>query len=171
MKKAGLVAVLLVFLGMGSVWWRGQQCTSDPAPQAAVKAYLQAMKDKRFSDAFDFVTARMTDGKPRADWAALQQKMFEMGGVSIGELDVRPAQRERLSALECAASAKVPNVLHAADVLNNQGSTEFEVYTVVLADGRWRIDEQESLYGEKAIRPWFPTDEIPTLKDTLPSDP
>ena len=171
MKKILIGVVVLGLIGVGSAWWRGQQCTSDPAPQAAVQAYLQAMKDKRFSDAFDFVTARMTDGKARADWAALQEKMFEMGGVSIGELDVRPAQRQRVNAFECAASAKVPNVLHAADVLNNQGSTEFEVYTLVLVEGRWRVDEQESLYGEKAIRPWFPTDDIPALKDTLPTEP
>ena len=171
MKKMLIALVVLAGIGLAGAYWRGQQCVSDPAPRLAVQSYLQAMKDKRFNEAFDFVTERMTDGKPRADWAALQQKMFDMGGVSIGELDVRTAQRERVNAFECAATAKVPNVLHASDVLNNQGSTEFEIYTVVLADGRWRIDEQESLYGEKAIRPWFPHDEIPELKDTLPTSP
>ncbi|MDH4383259.1 MAG: hypothetical protein QE509_15375 [Gammaproteobacteria bacterium] len=169
MKNGLLSIVVLAALGLALAYFKGSMCMSDAGPRLAVEGYLKAMKEKRFADAYDFVTARMTDGKPRKEWASVQQKLFEMGGVSIGELDVRAAKRERLNAFECAAIAKVPNVLRAADVLNNQGSTEFEVYTVAQEGGRWKIDTQESLFGEKAIRPWFPNDEIPALKDTLPT--
>ena len=63
--------------------------------------------------------------------------------------------------------AKVPNVLNAGDILNNQGSTEFEVYTVVQDGmGTWRIDSQETLFDEPAIHQWFPGEKIPAFKDT-----
>jgi hypothetical protein len=110
----------------------------------------------------------MTDGRPREEWAALQKKMFEFGGVSIGELDVRKGVPDPAPDGGCPVSAKVPNVLNAVDVLNNQGSTEFEVYTVLLKDGKWRIDSQETLFDEAKIREWFPDDEIPAFKETAP---
>lgn len=140
-------------------------CVRDPGPRDAVVGYITAMKEHRFTDAYAFVTATMTDGRPVAEWAALQKRMFELGGVTIGAVDVREGRRE-IAAGECAPRAKVPNVLHAGDVLNNQGSTEFEVYTVVHEDGRWRIDSQETLFDPPAIRQWFPQDPIPEFKDT-----
>jgi hypothetical protein len=138
------------------------------APESAVQGYAAAMKAQDFAAAYDFVTDTMTDGRPRAEWAALQKKMFEFGGVSIGKLDVRKGVPDAAPGGGCPVSAKVPNVLNAMDVLNNQGSTEFEVYTVLLKDGKWRIDSQETLFDEAKIREWFPTDEIPAFKDTAP---
>lgn len=169
MKKLVIAVCLLAGVALLGAYFHASTCTEDPEPGKAVLAYLSAMKEKRFADAYDFVTARMTDGKPREEWAALQQKIFELGAVTLGNLDVRPARRERMNAFQCAPSAKVPNVLHAADVLNNQGSTEFEVYTVLKDGGKWRVDGQETLFGETAIRAWFPNDPIPALKDTLPT--
>ena len=144
----------------------GKSCAADPGPKAAVERYLRAMKEQRFDDAYTVVTAKMTDGKPRAEWAALQAKMFELGGVKLGEIDVRPAVRGQAADGSCAREAKVPNVLRAADVLNNQGSTEFETYTVVLEGDSWKVDAQETLFDEKDIRQYFPNDPIPTFKDT-----
>jgi hypothetical protein len=141
-------------------------CAVEPGPQEAVVGYITAMKEQRFEDAYRFVTATMTDGKPAAEWAALQARMFQLGGVSIGKVDVRAAKRALNADRTCAPAAKVPNVLHATDVANNQGSTEFEVYNVVLDGERWKIDSQESLFDEPAIREWFPEDEIPDFKDT-----
>ena len=144
-------------------------CASDPGPRAAVEQYLRAMKEQRFGDAYGVVTAKMTDGKPREEWAALQAKMFELGGVKLGEIDVRPAVRSQGQDGSCAPEAKVPNVLRAADVLNNQGSTEFETYTVVLEGKTWKVDAQETLFDEKDIRQYFPNDPIPAFKDTVPA--
>ena len=144
-------------------------CASDPGPKAAVEQYLRAMKEQRFSDAYEVVTAKMTDGKPREEWAALQAKMFELGGVKLGEIDVRPALRVQGQDGSCAPEAKVPNVLRAADALNNQGSTEFETYTVVLEGETWKVDAQETLFDEKDIRQFFPDDPIPAFKDTAPA--
>jgi len=143
-------------------------CVNDPGPKAAVEGYVTSMKEHRFEDAYKYVTQTMTDGKPVAEWAALQKKMFELGGVTIGKIDVRDAKREMENETTCAPRAKVPNVLHAGDVLNNQGSTEFEVYNVVLDGEQWKIDSQETLFDEPAIREWFPDDPIPKFEETAP---
>lgn len=141
-------------------------CASDPAPRQAVEAFMHAMKARKFEDAYQYVTSNMTDGRPVDGWAALQKKMFDLGGVSIGEIDVRDATIEIVDGKTCAPRAKVPNVLRAGDVLNTQGSVEFELYDVVLEKGKWRIDAQESLYQEDEIRRWFPGDVIPNFDQT-----
>ena len=171
MKKLLLGGLALAVLGLIAGLYHGATCPTDPAPRAAVEAYLRAMQTQRFTDAFDQVTARMTDGRARADWAALQAKMFEMAAVKLSDPDVRTAHRAAVNRFQCAPVATVPNVLRAADVLNNQGSTEFELYTVILADGHWRIDSQETLFEEARVHEWFPHDEIPTYKGTAPVDP
>jgi len=141
-------------------------CADDPGPAAAVRGYITSLKEHRFEDAYQFVSPTMTDGKPVAEWAALQKKMFELGGVAIGEVDVRAAKREMVDESTCAPRAKVPNVLHAGDVMNNQGSTEFEVYTVVLDATGWKVDSQQTLFDEAGIREWFPDDQIPKFQET-----
>ncbi len=166
MGKLLLTLIVIAAAVIGGGYFNRTQCLSDEGPRAAVLGYVTAMKDKRFEDAYPFVTATMTDGKPVAEWAGLQRKMFEMGGVAIGEIDVRSPHRELKNIFMCAATAKVPNVLHAGDVLNNQGSTEFEIYNVVLEGGAWKIDSQETLFDEPMIHRWFPNDKIPDLKGT-----
>ena len=49
-------------------------CADDSGAHAALQGYLTAMQDHRFSDAFEFVTATMTDSKSREDWAAQQKE-------------------------------------------------------------------------------------------------
>lgn len=159
---------LIAALVAGTGTARAADCADDPGPRSAVVNYLTAMKDKRFEDAYDHVTTTMTDARPRDEWAGLQRKMFELGGVSLGDPDVRAAQRPAAADGSCPPTAKVPNVLRAQDVLNNQGSVEFEVYTVVLQDGTWRVDAQETLFDDAAIKTWFPEDAVPAFKDTAP---
>src|SRR5262245_36621043 len=110
---------LLLCIPMAWAGADGPDCTSDPGPADAVRGYITSMKEHRFEDAYQYVSKTMTDGKPVAEWAALQKKMFELGGVAIGDVDVRAAQREVAADGVCAPQAKVPNVLHAGDVLNN----------------------------------------------------
>ncbi|MSR13620.1 MAG: hypothetical protein EXR86_03465 [Gammaproteobacteria bacterium] len=142
-------------------------CLKDEGPRAAVLGYVTAMKEQRFEEAYNFVTETMTDGKSAADWAAPQRMLFKLGGVQIGEIDVRVAKRELSDPTTCTSTAMVPNVLIAGDLLNNQGSTEFEVYTVMQGvDGKWRIDSQQTLFDEPSIHQWFPGETIPEFKDT-----
>jgi hypothetical protein len=170
MSRVSMAAALLGWLMIANSHAEATEpaCLKDEGPREAVLGYVTAMKEQRFEDAHQFVTDTMTDGKSAAEWAAPQRKLFELGGVKIGEIDVRAAKRELSNPTTCTTTAKVPNVLNAIDALNNQGSTEFEVYTVVQgADGKWRVDSQETLFDEPAIHQWFPGEKIPEFKETL----
>lgn len=166
MSKVLLTLIIIATAVLAGGYFNRTRCLSDEGPRTAVQGYLAAMKDKRFEDAYQFVTANMTDSKPVAEWAGQQRKMFDMGGVIINHIDVRRAHRELENVFMCAATATVPNVLHAGDVLNNQGSTEFEIYNLVLERGAWKIDSQETLFDETIIHQWFPDDKTPDFKGT-----
>ena len=144
-----------------------EQCADGSGPEAAVTGYVQGMKDYQFESAYDFLTDNMTDGQSREDWTELQLKFIVGGEVVIGKLDVRDAHAASADDPGCSTTAIVPNILRAKDKFNNQGSTEFELYTVVKQDDRWRIDLQESLFDEDKIKQWFPNDEIPDFKGQL----
>ncbi|MEH6639714.1 MAG: hypothetical protein V7717_10600 [Porticoccaceae bacterium] len=161
MSKLIWIFIVVTVAGLGGGYFNRTHCLSDAGPKTAVQSYLSAMKDERFEDAFQFVTASMTDGKPVAEWAEQQSKMFKMGRVVINDIDVRRGHRELKNVFMCAANATVPNVLRASDVLNRQGSTEFEVYKVIMDGDEWRIDSQETLFDDATIGQWFPDDTIP----------
>ncbi len=139
-------------------------CTDGQGAQAAVNAYLVAMQEHRFADAYDHVSSNMTDGKPREEWAALQKVFYQGGGVNIFGIDVRAAQTAEGEA-DCAAVAVVPNVLKSRDKFNNQGTTEFEIYSVVKQGEVWRIDSQETLFDQAAVDRWFPGETMPEFRD------
>ena len=161
MSRLIRILIVITVIGLGGGYFNRTYCLSDAGPQAVVQNYLTTMKDKCFEDAFQFVTASMTDGKPAAAWAEQQSKMFKMARVVINDIDVRPGHRELKNVFMCAANATVPNVLRASDVLNSQGSTEFEIYKVIMDGDAWRIDSQETLFDEATIHQWFPDDQIP----------
>lgn len=139
-------------------------CADSSGPQAALQSYLTAMQDHRFNDAYDFVTATMTDGKPREEWASVQKMFYEGGAVNIFGIDIREAQADPADAA-CAARAMVPNVLKSRDKFNNQGTTEFEIYTVVKDGDAWKVEAQETLFDAADVEQWFPGEEIPEFRD------
>jgi hypothetical protein len=49
------------------------------------------MQERRFIDAFKFVSNSMTDGRSNKDWAELQEMFYTGGGVIIFGIDVRQA--------------------------------------------------------------------------------
>ena len=153
-----------LFLVTNSV--HAELCADGSGPEGAVAAYVQGMKDYQFESAYDFLTDNMTDGNSRDDWSELQLKFIVGGEVVIKKVDVRPAHGTK-SDPACVDSAVVPHVLRAKDKFNNQGSTEFELYTVIKDDGQWKIDTQETLFDEKRIKAWFPNDEIPEYQGQL----
>ena len=170
-KNFGRVRVTQLVLSMvylplitGQVF--ADQCVDGSGPEAAVAAYVQGMKDYQFESAYDFLTENMTDGQSREDWSELQLKFIVGGEVVIKKVDVRPAHGTATDTA-CETSAIVPHVLRAKDKFNNQGSTEFELYTVIKQGERWKIDTQESLFDDKHIKQWFPDDEIPDFKGQL----
>ena len=59
----------------------------------------------------------------------------------------------------------MPNILKSRDNFNNQGITEFELYTVVRKDDRWLVDSQETLFDQPDVDKWFPGETIPEFLD------
>ena len=167
MKQTIIGIVVVIAIVVGGALYNGKTCVNDQGPRLAVESYVRAMKEYRFEDAYDFVTAAMTDGAARDAWAGGQRELFESGEVKIGELDVRSPQRLNKNMFLCEDRAVVPNVLRATDRFNNQGSTEFELYRVVKDGGAWKVDSQETLFDEPDIHQWFPGDEIPEFKGQL----
>ncbi len=139
-------------------------CGDDSGPHAALDSYLKAMQAHKFNEAYDFVTATMTDGKSREDWAAQQKLFYEGGEVNILEIDIRKAQGTADDA-SCAKKASVPNILKSRDKFNNQGTTEFEVYGAVKDGDSWKVDSQETLFDAEGVQKWFPGEKVPEFKD------
>lgn len=131
-------------------------CDAGHPARSTVMAYLRAMHKHNFGDAYDQVTATMTDGRTREDWAALQASLYVPGKVEIYGVDIRGIYAAAEDA-DCQAQVTVTNVLSSRDKLNEHGNIEFEIYRVAKSDDGWRIDEQETLFDDTAIRHYFPT--------------
>lgn len=169
MKSCLLIAIPLFLLICLAAPASAESCKYSDA-MAPVRIYTEAMKAYRFDDAYRALGTGMTDGLGVEEWSAGQRRMFELGQVVIRKTDTRWPQH--IDASSCAERALVPNVLHAKDRFNNQGSVEFELYTVVRKPDGWRIESQETLIDEEAIHKYFPGDEIPEFKgQLLPGDP
>ena len=140
------------------------ECGDDSGPHGALDSYLQAMQSHNFNKAYDFVTAKMTDGKSREDWAAQQKLFYEGGEVNILNIDIRKAHGTDDDA-SCAKKANVPNILKSRDKFNNQGTTEFEVYQAVKDGETWKVDSQETLFEAEGVQKWFPGEKVPEFKD------
>ncbi len=153
-----LAGVLLTGAAMAA------DCGNDSGPHTALENYLKAMQDHNFNKAYDFVTASMTDGKSREDWAAQQKLFYEGGEVNILSVDIRKAQATGDDAA-CAKKASVPNILKSRDKFNNQGTTEFEVYVAVKDGETWKVDAQETLFDAAGVQKWFPGEKVPAFKD------
>lgn len=160
-QLCGWGAVLAMCLGPCAM---AGPCPNGAPAEAAVAEYLAAMQNHQFEAAYDVVTPTMTDGTGRGEWAAVQKLFYEGGEVNIFGIDIRPAQAAADDAA-CAAKAIVPNVLKSRDKFNNQGITEFEIYTVVQDDGAWRIDAQETLFEQADVDRYFPGEQLPELRD------
>ena len=139
-------------------------CADDSGPHAALQGYLTAMQDHRFKDAFEFVTATMTDNKSREDWAAQQKLFYEGGEVNILGTDIRKAESSD-GDVKCAKKVTVPNILKSRDKFNNQGTTEFETYVVVKDGDHWKVDSQDTLFNAEGVKRWFPGEKIPEFRD------
>lgn len=142
----------------------GRPCADGSGPRAAVMGYLTAMHERRFADAWDFVSTGMTDGRDRDAWSALQAQAFDPARVQIYGVDLRAA-RALGDAADCAARAGVPNVMSSRDRLNEAGLVEFEIYVVVRDGDAWRVDLQETLYDDDAIAAWFPASRVVETTD------
>lgn len=164
MISKGIIALAGSGMMLVALSTNAAPCADGSGPQAALKSYLTAMQQHLFGDAHAFVTANMTDGKGRDEWAALQKVFYEGGAVNILSMDIRAPQGTAEDAT-CTAQAQVPNILKSRDKFNNQGTTEFEVYVVVKEGDAWKIDSQETLFEPEQVQQWFPGEKIPEFRD------
>jgi len=132
------------------------RCTDGSEAHAAVMDYLSAMHNNHFTQAYDYVSSNMTDGRSREQWSELQAKAYPAGKVQIYGVDARSALAADGDAA-CTKAAIVPNVLSSKDKLNEHGLVEFEIYTVKLVGDRRAIDEQRTLFEEAEVDMWFPS--------------
>ena len=160
--KIALSAAWAALIVSGAV--AAAECGDDAGPHAALQSYITAMQEHRFNDAYDFVNATMTDGKPREEWAAQQKLFYEGGDVNILSMDIRKAHASEDDAA-CAQKVTVPNILKSRDKFNNQGTTEFEIYVVVKEGDAWKVDSQETLFDAADVQKWFPGEKIPEFRD------
>ena len=123
----------------------------DATPEATLKAYLSALKDARFEDAYDRCSKAMRQGKSKDDWVKEQKQLMAFADVKIFNFTVYPAKVQ-------GDTAQVPNILESQDkFVNTLGLTEYELYTLVKEDGGWRVDQQ-LLIETPDVPKWFPKD-------------
>jgi hypothetical protein len=131
----------------------GAAVAADPTPEETVKQYLTAVKAGDFASAYPLVTRDMAQNKSKDDWVKEQQWMMQMAEVKIFEFKIYPGKLEGDKAL-------VPNVLSSQDkFLNQLGVTEYELYTLLKEDGRWKVNQQQ-IVEPTDVGKWFPKDAI-----------
>jgi len=119
-------------------------------PEQTVTRYLEALKAGNFAAAYEYISRGMAQQKSRDAWAKEQQWTMQMSDAKIFDFQVYPGKVE-------GAKAYVPDILHSQDkFLNQLGVPEYELYTLIREDGRWKIDQQQIV--EKAEQSkWFPS--------------
>jgi len=124
-----------------------------PTPEETVKEYLTAFKAGDFNAAYPLVTHAMAQNKSKEDWVKEQQWMMQMAEVKIFEFHVYPGKVE-------GETAYVPDVLSSQDkFLNQLGVVEYELYTLLKEDGRWKINQQQ-IVEHTDLGKWFPKDVV-----------
>jgi len=119
------------------------------SPEETVRHYLQDVKDGNFDDAYELVSKAMRRGKDKEVWAKEQKAGMAFAEVKVFEFHVQPAKVD-------GDTARVPNILSSQDRFVNQlGLTEYELYTLIKEDGRWKVDRQ-TIVEPPDVKKWFP---------------
>ena len=125
---------------------------SELTPDKVVAAYLKAMQEQRFADAYQYVSSTLRAGKGVEEWAKEQQYVMQLGEVKIIDYKVYPA------IIGADGIARVPNILKSQDkFLNQLGLDEHELYELIKENGAWRIDQQTLAEGPDRAE-YFPDD-------------
>lgn len=144
LKMRLTIAVLVLLSGA----WLATPSAAAPTPEETVKAYLAAMKDQKFDEAYKQISKGMTANKDAEAWGKEQKYIFQTGEVKIFKFEVYAGKIE-------GETAKVPNILSSQDkFLNQLGADEYELYTLVKEGGEWKIDQQEIVEKSEQSK-WF----------------
>jgi len=119
------------------------------SPEDTIRRYLRDTKEGNFDDAYDLVSKAMRRGEDKEVWVKEQKAGMAFAEVKVFEFHVQPGKID-------GDTARVPNVLSSQDRFVNQlGLTEYELYTLVKEDGRWRVDQQ-TIVEPPDVSKWFP---------------
>ena len=119
------------------------------SPEDTIRRYLRDTKEGNFDDAYDLVSKAMRRGEDKEVWVKEQKAGMAFAEVKVFEFHVQPGKID-------GDTARVPNVLSSQDRFVNQlGLTEYELYTLVKEDGRWKVDQQTIVEPPDAPK-WFP---------------
>jgi len=147
----GVVLLLLISAVRLASGEEAKATAAGLTPEETVTRYLEALKAGNFTGAYDYVSAGMAQHKNRDDWAKEQQWTAQMADAKIFDFHVYPGKVE-------GAVARVPDVLSSQDkFLNQLGVQEWELYTLIREDGRWKIDQQVLLEKSEQGK-WFPSE-------------
>jgi len=146
---AALVVALLTCAAAGHAE-SAKASGSEVSPEETVGRYLTALKAGNFNDAYQYLSKGMTQNKGREEWAKEQQWIMQMADAKIFDYHTYPGKIE-------GVKARVPNLLSSQDkFLNQLGVPEYELYTLIREDGRWKIDQQQLLERTEQSK-WFPS--------------
>jgi len=119
------------------------------SPEDTIRRYLRDTKEGNFDDAYDLVSKAMRRGEDKEVWVKEQKAGMAFAEVKVFEFHVQPGKID-------GDTARVPNVLSSQDRFVNQlGLTEYELYTLVKEDGRWKVDQQ-TIVEPPDVSKWFP---------------
>ena len=144
MRRRGWLAVGLVVLASFAF-----AAPAALSPEDTIRRYLQDTKEGNFDDAYDLVSKAMRRGADKEVWVKEQKAGMAFAEVKVFEFHVQPGKID-------GDTARVPNVLSSQDRFVNQlGLTEYELYTLVKEDGRWKVDQQ-TIVEPPDVPKWFP---------------
>lgn len=144
-----VVRLCLVAVILGVVTARIISAGEDQSPEDTLKAYLKATKEMDFGTVYDLSTKAMTHGKVRDTWVVEMKYLFQLSEAKIFEFKVFPGKVTGEKAL-------VPNILTSQDkFLNQLAAPEYELYTLLREDGRWKVDRQ-TIVDPGELAKWFP---------------
>lgn len=128
----------------------------DRKPEEVVRKYLEALQEQDFATTYELVSEGMkTDRntgevKSKEAWIKESQYIFQFSEAKIFDYEIFPGEVEDEKAF-------VPNILSSQDkFLNQLGAEEYELYTLVKEDGKWKIDQQEIVVDSGSLEKWFP---------------
>ena len=144
----GWVVLALLIYRVPVVRAETEASASTLTPEQTVTRYLEALKAGNFAAAYDTVSKGMAHGKGREEWVKEQQWIAQMADAKIFDFHVYPGKIE-------GDKARVPDLLSSQDrFLNQLGVQEYELYTLIREDGRWKIDQQQLLEKSEQGK-WF----------------
>jgi hypothetical protein len=147
-----LLAIFVLALGAIHPARAGAQ---DVSPEDTLKRYLGALQKAKFEETYDLVSSGMKRDratgavKSKEVWVKESQYVMQFSEAKIFDFRVFPGKVE-------GEKATVPNILSSQDkFLNQLGVEEYELYTLVKEDGKWKVDQQRIAEGPE-IAKWFP---------------